>query len=141
VGHLVSSQGISFTEAKRLKVLDFPRPLTEKQLLMFIGLVNYFRDHVPHMTELMKPLRDMHNPKSYKPSAKLLWSPEHITAFETCHRAVSNCQELYFLEDDDVPIHVIRFFSKALTGAQLNWHSREKECYGIFYGVELFEAE
>ena len=64
VGHLVSSQGISFTEAKRLKVLDFPRPLTEKQLLMFIGLVNYFRDHVPHMTELMKPLRDMHNPKS-----------------------------------------------------------------------------
>ena len=42
---------------------------------------------------------------------------------------MSNCQELYFLEDDDVPIHVIRFFSKALTGAQLN------------YGVELFEAE
>ena len=71
VGHLLSSssQGISFTEAKRLKVLDFPRPLTEKQLLMFIGLVNYFRDHVPHMTELMKPLRDMHHPKSYKPSA------------------------------------------------------------------------
>ena len=54
---------------------------------------------------------------------------------------MSNCQELYFLEDDDVPIHVIRFFSKALTGAQLNWHTREKECYGIFYGVELFEAE
>ena len=26
----------------------------------------------------------MHNPKSYKPSAKLLWSPECITAFETC---------------------------------------------------------
>ena len=108
---------------------------------MFIGLVNYCRDHVPHMTELMKPLRDMHNPKSYKPSAKLLWSPERITAFETCHRAVSSCQELYFLEDDDVPIHVIRFFSKALTGAQLNWYTREKECYGIFYGVELFEAE
>ena len=76
---------------------------------------------------------------------------------------MSNCQELYFLEDDDVPIlqtdasdygiggmlytvrngkvHVIRFFSKALTGAQLNWHTREKECYGIFYGVKLFEAE
>jgi len=133
VGHLVSSQWISFTGVKRLKVLDFPRPLTEKQLLMFIGLVNYFRDHVPHMTELMKPFLDVHNPKSYKPSAKLLWSPERITAFETCQRAVSNCQELYFLEDDDVPIlqtdasdygiggmlytmrngkvHVIRFFS------------------------------
>ena len=36
---------------------------------------------------------------------------------------------------------VTRFFSKALTGAQLNWHTRGKDCYGIFFGVKLFEAE
>jgi hypothetical protein len=36
-------------------------------------------------------------------------------------------------------VHVIRFFSKALTGAQLNWSVRQKECYGIFYGVRLFK--
>ena len=33
----------------------------------------------------------------------------------------------------------VRFFSKALVGPQLNWSVREKECYGIFYGVRLFE--
>ena len=26
-------------------------------------------------------------------------------------------------------------------GAQLNWSAREKECYGLYYGVKLFEAE
>ena len=36
-------------------------------------------------------------------------------------------------------IRVVRFFSKAPVGAQLNWSVREKECYGIFYGVRLFE--
>jgi hypothetical protein len=36
-------------------------------------------------------------------------------------------------------VRVVRFYSKALTGAQLNWSVREKECYGIFYGVRLFE--
>jgi hypothetical protein len=32
-------------------------------------------------------------------------------------------------------IRVVRFF----IGTQLNWSIREKECYGIFYGVRLFE--
>ncbi len=49
VGHLISSTGTSFTEEKRLQVLDFPLPETEKALLQFIGLANYFRDHVPNM--------------------------------------------------------------------------------------------
>ena len=30
-------------------------------------------------------------------------------------------------------------FSKALTGAQLNWSTREKECYGIYFGCKTFE--
>ena len=58
VGHLVSDTGISFTTEKRLKVLNFLRPTTQKALLQFIGLANYFRDHVPHMTEMVTPLWD-----------------------------------------------------------------------------------
>jgi len=57
VGHLISSTGTSFTDEKRLQVLDFPLPETEKALLQFIGLVNYFRHHVPHMTEMIQPLQ------------------------------------------------------------------------------------
>ena len=41
---------------KRKDVLDFPLQANEKALLHFIGLVNYFRDHVPQMTEMVKPL-------------------------------------------------------------------------------------
>ena len=36
-------------------------------------------------------------------------------------------------------VRVVRFFSKALFGPQLNWSVRKKECFGIFYGVRLFE--
>ena len=74
---------------------------------------------------------------------------------------MSNCHELYFLEDTATPIlqsdasdygiggylymivnhqvRVIRFFSKSLVGSQLNWSAIEKEFYGIYYGVKLFE--
>ena len=71
VGHLISSTGTSFTEEKRLQVLDFPLPETEKALLQFIGLANYFRDHVPNMTEMVQPLRKLMDMKKYKGSKKL----------------------------------------------------------------------
>jgi hypothetical protein len=158
VGHLISSTGTSFTDEKRLQVLDFPLPETEKALLQFIGLANYFCDHVPKMTEMVQPLRKLMDMKKYKGSKKLTWTEVAIEAFHFRHFAVPNCQELYYLEDTATPIpqndysiggymymivdhqvRVIRFFSKSLVGSQLNWSAREKECYGIYYGVKLFE--
>ena len=132
VGHLISS---SFTPAKRKEVLEFPLPANEKVLLHFIGLVSYFRDHVPEMTEMVKPLRALVDIKKYKRTKQLLWTEESEAAFHFCRAAVPNCQELYFLEDTATPIlqtdasdygirgymymvtngqvRLIRFFSKA----------------------------
>ena len=97
VGHLVCT---SFTPEKRLKVLDFPQPTTQKEMLQFIGLANYFRDHVPNMTEMVKPLRDMIPLGKYQRTGKLIWTTESSAAFKLCQQAISNCQELYFLEDN-----------------------------------------
>jgi hypothetical protein len=36
VGHVISATGTSFTEEKRLKVLQFPLPETQKNLLQII---------------------------------------------------------------------------------------------------------
>ena len=73
VGHVVSATGTSFTPEKRLKVLNFPLPTTQKALLQFIGLANYFRDHVPNMTEMVQPLRALIPLRAYKGSGKLTW--------------------------------------------------------------------
>jgi len=70
VGYVISITGTSITEEKRLKVLQFPLPETQKDLLQFIGVANYFRDHVPNMTEIVQ---------SYcKGSGKLIRTPEAI---------------------------------------------------------------
>jgi hypothetical protein len=129
---------------------------------MFIGLANYFRDHVPNITEMLKPLRDMILvAKGANLSKKLIWTEERIAAFKECQIAVSNCQQLYFLDDTTTPIlqtdasdyglgayfyeirdgkvRVIRFLSKSLTGAQLNWSTIEKECYGLYWAVKMLE--
>jgi hypothetical protein len=123
VDHLISSTGTSFTSEKRLQVLDFPLPETEKALLQFIGLVNYFRDQVPRMTEMVQPLRKLIDIKKYKGSKKLTWTEESIGGY------------MYMVTNGQV-----RFFSKSLIGSQLNWSTREKDCSGIFEDcVKLFE--
>ena len=84
---------------------------------------------------MVQPLRKLIPLKAYKGSGKLLWTPEAIAAFEYCQQAISNCQDLYFLEDADASdygigrylfmvtngkVRVVRFFSKVLIGPQLN---------------------
>ena len=56
------------------------------------------------MTEMVQPLRKLIPLKKYKGSGKLVWIPEAVEAFEFCQQAISNCQELYFLEDTATPI-------------------------------------
>jgi len=70
----------------------------------FIGLANYFRAHVPTMTDMVKPLRDMIPLGKYQRTGKLTWMTESSAAFELCQQAISNYQELYFLEDTATPI-------------------------------------
>ena len=91
--------GTSFTPEKRLKVLDFLQPTTQKEMVQFISLANNFRDNVPNMTEMVKPLRDMIPLGKYQRTGKLIWTTESSAAFKLCQQAISNCQELYFLEN------------------------------------------
>ena len=48
VGHLVSHKGISFTKEKRQKIMNFERPRTHKEMLMYVGLVNYSWSRTEH---------------------------------------------------------------------------------------------
>ena len=56
------------------------------------------------MTEMIKLLRALVDTKKYKRTKQLMRTEETEAAFHFCRAAVSNCQELYFLEDTATPI-------------------------------------
>ena len=45
-GHLIDSEGLHFTPSKLEGVTDFPVPETQQGLRSFLGLANWFREHV-----------------------------------------------------------------------------------------------
>jgi cleavage and polyadenylation specificity factor subunit 1 len=57
--HKIDQDGISFTQTKLDNVKNFIKTVNIKQLLSFIGLVNYFRDHVRNHSRVLKHLQDM----------------------------------------------------------------------------------
>jgi len=73
VGHLVNHKGISFIKEKRQKINDFERPRTHKEMLMYVGLVNYFHDHVRNMNDLLRSLRKM--VERYDKHIRFEWAP------------------------------------------------------------------
>ena len=89
VGHLISSDGINFTDTKKNKVVNFKTPSTHKEMKSFLGLTNYFRDHIHHYSDLSKPLQDM--VLKYQPGKLLQWNSVCSAAFHKCKEAIVNC--------------------------------------------------
>ena len=93
-GHLLDETGIHFERSKIDSILDFKTPETQQQLRAFLGLANWFRDHVNNHSRLVKPLHGML--VGYSKHKKLQWTPELISVFEATKKAVHECLKLFF---------------------------------------------
>ena len=161
LGHTINDEGSTFSREKLQGVLDFKLPTTSVQLQSFLGLGNYFRDHVRDVADMEKPLRNMVKAIKGK-HTQLLWTASDKTAFHTLKNAVWNCPRLYFWQSHlPVFLHTdacntgigaylfqvdesgkelpIGFMSRALKGAELNWSTFEQEGYAIHEALKKFE--
>jgi hypothetical protein len=156
VGHEFDFEKMSFSRTKKDQVLNFPRPQTGKQLRQFLGLANYFRDHVSHHSDIARPLQDLL--KQYDNKFIKSWPEEANNAFEKLRMAVGHCPSLYFPTTTDPIIlqtdasdygigaylyqlvdgeeRAIAFISQSLHGPSLNWSVPEKECYAIYFALK-----
>jgi hypothetical protein len=159
VGHIINKYGLTMSLEKIRKVFDFPQPIISKQLKSFLGLTNYFRDHVRNYSTITYPLQRML--VDYVRTRDLVWTPKTIEAFNTVKNSISNCQLLFFPNNDDpVFVHTdasdygigayifqltagvekpIHFISKSFSGAECNWSTIEKECFAIYYTLKQLE--
>ena len=59
LGHQVGGDIITPSRDNLEKVRNTPRPTTKKQVRSFLGLVGYYRDHIPAFAEISAPLTDL----------------------------------------------------------------------------------
>jgi hypothetical protein len=99
VGHVINRYGIRMSEEKISKVMNFPLPKFGKQLKQFLGLANYFRDHVRNHSTLAQPLDKLVGNYKVMKHRIIQWTSETQQAFRTLQEEVGKCPMLYFLEE------------------------------------------
>ena len=160
VGHVINELGLTFSREKIEKVLNISRMDYHKQLKSFLGLANYFRDHIKDYASLTHPLQEII--KAYSPHKRIVWNREADLALERIKEAINNCPTLFFLNDTDpIILHTdasqygigaylfqivdgvarpVMFISKGLTANQIaKWSTPEKEAFAIFYALRKLE--
>jgi hypothetical protein len=159
-GHVIDRTGISFSREKIQTLLDFPPPATKKLLKSFLGLANYYRDHIKDHSTLAAPLqRYIKNYTKREGNRPISLDSEGLEAFQAIKSRIERCPKLFFL-DDTSPIILytdasgygaggtlvqviktsdgkdmevpIAFMSFSFQGGQLDWEVPQKECYAIY---------
>ena len=158
-GHVLSEEGLNFSAKKIEKVVNLKLPTTQKELRSFLGLTNYFRQHIQNYSAMVQP--SLNAVRVYKPRQNIKWDALTRHAFELTKTAINECPQLFFLHDD-LPIylhtdasdygigaylyqkkgnqeHPIAFLSRTFTGEQKRWSVPDKECYAIIYAFKKLE--
>ena len=85
LGHFVGGDCISINEENLEKIRQAKRPTTKKGVRSFLGLANYYRDHIPSFAAIAAPLSDL-TKKSFPERAR--WQDPQEKAFVTLRESL-----------------------------------------------------
>ena len=150
-GRLYTSHGLLPDPKKIEDILQIPVPQDQHDLQRFLGMVNFLSPHLPNISQLTTPLRDL-----LKQVNVWQWEDDHQTTFLKTKQLVSKsiCLQYY---DPTAEVHLevdasikglgatliqkrqpVTFASKSLTPAESNYSNIERECLAIVHGIQIF---
>lgn len=148
LGHIISSEGVAADPDKVKDMVHWPQPTTIKQLRAFLGLTGYYRRFVRHYGIISKPLCRL-----LQKEAEFVWDEKAEKAFQSLKSAMSTTPVLtlpdfakpFVIETDACEVGMgavlmqdkrpIAYFSKALSGRNLNLSTYEKELLALVTAV------
>ena len=161
VGYLIDATGKRFAPEKIEIAINFPLPTNITTVRGFVGMANYFSEHVQGMSDLLRPIRNVIN--RFNKENRLQWDDEATEAFYRVKQEIQKNQKLHFptntgtinvyTDASDYGIggyiaqrepystkeYAIGYMSKALSEQERRWNTIEKECYAILRTLQKFD--
>ena len=156
LGFEVGRGQIKPLEAKIKAVHEFAVPRTRKQLRRFLGMINFYRNFCPNLSEILAPLTSLTSP-----NAVFSWSDQCQAAFEKAKSILGSAPVLQIprfdrpfklrtdasqlgagallYQTDDLGIeHPIAYYSKKFSRPQQAYATIEKELLAIVDSLKHF---
>ena len=157
LGHQVGFDWIAVNDDNLEKIRMAQRPTTKNEVRSFLGLVNYYRAHIPLFAAISAPLSDL--TRKRQPN-KVQWGEAKERAFLTLQERLlkrpilklpdyqkpfilrtdaSNCGlgESLMQEHND-KLYPVACASKKLSSAECKYSTLELECLAIVWGMTKF---
>ena len=137
LGHEVGSGQILPQSIKVEAILDFPRPETKKNLLSFLGLVGYYRAHIPNFSSLSARLSDL--TKRNQPDI-IQWTEQLEKDFQDVKQSIT-VSPILSPPDVSQPYHLYTDASGVGLGAVLKQTQQDQMVTIGFYSYKLKPEE
>lgn len=162
LGYQVSTAGVKPLESKVQAIVDYPKPQNVSQLRKFLGMVNFYRKHLPNAIDYLESLNKYIHKAKKNDKTVIQWTPDAEQAFLQCKNSLSNAVTLTF-PVNNVPYALfadasntsvgavlqqyienkwqpLGYFSRKLTDTQKNYSTYDRELLAIFLAVEHFKS-
>ena len=158
LGHQVGGDIITPSRDNLEKVRNTPRPTTKKQVRSFLGLVGYYRDHIPAFAEISAPLTDLLKKgkaehiqwseaqeraysllKEYLLQEPVLKLPDLSKPFVLRTDASGVGVAAVLLQENDGKLYPVGYASKKLNLTEARYPIIEKECLAVVWGIKRFK--
>ncbi|KAJ8651318.1 hypothetical protein O0I10_013191 [Lichtheimia ornata] len=160
LGHIVSREGLLPSPNNVVKIRKMLPPRNIDQVRSFVGMVNYYRRHIPDCAAIMHPISKLLKNKNKKP---FFWGPDQETAFVHIKIILTGPPILSYPDRMQVPIlttdasgeavgailsqspdgsdedeTVVAYESRVLRGPELAYAAVHQEALAIVWAVHKF---
>ena len=166
LGHQISRGIIRPLRSRIERIRDLPLPKNTNGLRKFLGIINYFHAHLPHLATVAGPLYEISGRKGNQP---INWTHTTSKAFQQIKALMDNCVTLQppnyvtlqkgetkiFLTTDASRVGlgavltqgptyeqslscILRLYSKKFTPTQMKYPTRDLELLAIVDAVRAF---
>lgn len=160
LGFTVNKEGIKPPVEKVAAICEYPKPKTIEELRRFLGMINFYREHIPQAAEIQAPLHAyLHNAKK-KDRSIIEWNDDATKSFEASKVAIQNAAMLahpshdailaIFTDASDLAAGAVLqqfidekwqplgYFSKKFSDAQRNYSTFDRELLAIYLSIKHF---
>lgn len=158
LGFCISEGGRKSLDPRKVaNTQQWPRPQTGKDIERFLGVVNYFRTHIPKAALLTSPLDALRK----TPDLQKVWKTCHEHAFQNIKKALRHAPVLYqpdfrrpflvatdasnsgigavlYQLDDNGNKRHISFMARSLKPAEKNYGITKKELLAVIFALNRF---
>lgn len=160
IGYIISAAGIQAPEERVRVIKDFPLPKTAQGLRRFLGMLNFYRRFIPHVSEYEAPLNNAISNPLLKGSQPINWTFELEEAFITCKNCISSASLLVhprigaplglFTDASNHSVGAclqqlvdggwqpLAFFSKKMSSKECSWPAFYRELLAIYAAIQHF---